>query len=303
MECGAMQEFLIEYLPTIGAKVLQDDTGNIYATKGSDKTFPCLAAHMDTVHKITKGGIHPVEIDGLITGINPLTMEQTGIGGDDKCGIYAALHCLSGLKSAKAVFFVDEEIGCVGSSACHIPFFDDCRFVLQADRRGNSDWVTDIGGPLGSPEFQKAVSKFLKNWGYKPTHGMMTDVQALRDSGIGISVANMSAGYYNPHQDSEFISIWDLENVSEMMLDICASLKDRYEFKHVPIARNWTRRSLLEDDLPIDHKGDTIADWYQNGDGIYHNCVGCYETFPECDLEEVGAGGEKLCFACAWMAK
>lgn len=50
---------------------------------------------------------------------------------------------------------------------------------------------------------------------------MMTDVEALRDNKVGISVANMSAGYYSPHRPNEYISIRDLDNVSAMMLAIC----------------------------------------------------------------------------------
>jgi len=293
--CGRMQEFLIRHLQQSGADVLQDKAGNIYATKGKSDTYPCLVAHMDTVHSIHDDGfIVPVEINGLITGINPSTMEQTGIGGDDKCGIYAALYCLSKLKSAKAVFFVDEEVGCIGSSDCWMEFFSDCRFVLQADRKGNSDWVNDISGPLGSAEFQDAVSPYLKKWKYKPCDGLMTDVEALRDGGIGISVANMSAGYYNPHRDTEFICIEDLDNVSAMMLSICTHVTDVFPFKYqrpkYPKYKYVSKEPFIGHDV---WDNQPVLDTVK--------CTGCGERVLADEIE-VLTHGENLCTACSWMA-
>jgi hypothetical protein len=39
----------------------------------------------------------------------------TGIGGDDKCGVFACLTLLKELPYVKAAFFVSEETGCHGS--------------------------------------------------------------------------------------------------------------------------------------------------------------------------------------------
>ncbi len=67
----------------------------------------------------------------------------------------------------------------------------------------------------------------------------MTDVLALRDNGVGVSVANMSAGYYNPHQACEYIVIADLERVCALMLDICATCTSVYKFR--PAKHVWSR--------------------------------------------------------------
>ena len=42
----------------------------------------------------------------------------------------------------KVVFFREEETGCKGSSEAVMSFFDDVRFVIQPDRKGNSDPVS-----------------------------------------------------------------------------------------------------------------------------------------------------------------
>jgi hypothetical protein len=144
------------------------------------------------------------------------------------------------LKECKAAFFVDEEVGCHGSGAADIGFFSDCRFILQADRRGGSDWVTNISGPLGSDAFQKAVKPFLKAYGYAPTSGAMSDVMALRDGMVGISCANMSAGYHNPHQPSEWISVPQLENCVSMIIAICLGLKETFPFQYEACPPAWS---------------------------------------------------------------
>ena len=225
-----MIEFLTRYAAAAGWHWRLDETGNLYVTSGESETYPCVCAHVDTVHSIEPGGITPVEIDGLVTGINPLTMVQTGIGGDDKCGIYAALTCLRSLPVCKAAFFVDEEIGCAGSGDADMAFFADCRFVLQADRKGRKDFVHDINGRLSSKTFMRAVKPILATYGFRPCSGMTTDIEALRNNEIGISVANMSAGYYNPHSRGEYICIADLENTRNLMVQICQEMVDVYPF-------------------------------------------------------------------------
>lgn len=239
-DCTAMSDFLTAYCQGQGLTVTQDDMGNLYVTKGEADDYPCAVAHLDTVHAITGDGITPVYIGDNVTGINPVTMEQTGIGGDDKCGIYAALHCLAHLPACKAAFFVDEEIGCIGSGAADMSFFKNCRFVLQADRRGNGDFVTDISGPLSSSRFQRDVAPLLAAHGFKASRGAMSDVMALRDGGVGIACANISAGYHNPHQDCEFINLPDLLKTCGLMLDICRTLCRVYRF--TPAKRPRTPR-------------------------------------------------------------
>jgi putative aminopeptidase FrvX len=218
----AMENFILVYARRRRWDIATDALGNIYLTKGKAAVYPCIVAHMDTVHAITGEPIVPVTINGKVTGMYASNMRQTGIGGDDKCGIYAALEIMGKLPACKVALFVDEEVGCLGSSDCDMSFFNDCAFVLQADRRSASDFVTSIGGrPLASAEWLEAIAPLLKGSGYTHCAGAMTDVQALRDNGIGICCANLSAGYYRPHEDSEYIILEDLDRVTQLMLAIC----------------------------------------------------------------------------------
>lgn len=227
-----MEDFIYKTVEQMGIEPACDEVGNIYATKGDAETYPCIVCHTDTVHAVTGDGIVPIIYGSRITGLNPVTMEQTGIGGDDKCGIYAALHCLTSLPACKVAFMVDEEVGCIGASLCDMSFFDDCRYILEADRRGHEDFVTDISGPISSEDFQDAVSNLLVKHKFKHVNGAMTDVMELRDRNVGISCANISAGYYNPHQDSEFIDTNSLQKTCNLMVDICKKLKAKFPHKH-----------------------------------------------------------------------
>ncbi len=303
--CDAMADFLVAHCLKLKMEVLRDTRGNLYVIKGKSQTYPCVVAHMDTVHAIEDGGITPIVIDGCVTGLNRLTMEQTGIGGDDKCGIYAALRCLDRLPACKAVFFVDEEIGCVGSFDCDLSFFKDCRFVLQADRKGNADWVKDISGPLGSKEFQSAVAPILGVHGYKPVNGMMSDVMALRDCQVGVSVANMSAAYYNPHQACEFIHLASLNNAIAMMLAICRNLTEVYPFLYTAPPKAYRndlylgrgklsiRDAWLEEERSCHGVGneeirEMFPDYDPGKDSVHSEyCMNCFDVFPMSDMVQV----------------
>ena len=202
--------------------------GCIYATKGDANNYPCIVSHMDTVHDIVEN-LTVEEVAGNLTGFNKFTMEQTGVGGDDKVGIFIALQCLENFDNIKAVFFRDEEIGCEGSYSPDKQFFDDCYFVLQCDRKGNKDFVTNASGiKLAGDDFKADIKPIIGKYGYKFANGMMTDVMALKESGIKCAMANMSCGYYNPHCYNEFVNILDVINCLNMVIHIITKLQKSY---------------------------------------------------------------------------
>lgn len=202
--------------------------GCIYATKGDAGNYPCIVSHMDTVHDIVED-LTVIDVKGNLTGMNKFTMEQTGIGGDDKVGIFIALQCLENFDNIKAVFFRDEEIGCDGSYKPDSNFFDDCYYVLQCDRKGNKDFVTNASGiELSGNDFKADIKPIINQYGYKFANGMMTDVMALKEVGIKCAMANMSCGYYNPHCYNEYVNVLDVINCLNMVIQIITKLKKQY---------------------------------------------------------------------------
>lgn len=187
------------------ATIKTDQIGNIYVTKGVSETYPCLAAHLDQVQKNHSKDFEAIETKDIILGFSKKNKRQEGLGADDKVGVWIGLKCLLKYDAIKVVFFVGEEVGCVGSGRCDMEFFDDCRYVIQCDRRGSNDLITSIGGwtQLCSPAFICDIKPEL--YGYREEHGLITDVGELKERGLKVSAINLSCGYYEPHTDREFV--------------------------------------------------------------------------------------------------
>ena len=185
-----------------------DPAGNILVTKGKATTYPCVVSHMDTVHDIV--GDFRIYYDAKDKDIlfAKNGKSRIGIGGDDKCGVFACLYLLDVMPNIKVVFFSREEKGCAGSSAIDKVFFDNCRYLIQLDRRGKRDFIqTYWGNKTVSHEFSSEIGLVKKEYKYKAAVGTVTDVMTLWKNKVGISCVNLSAGYYKPHSNNEYISI------------------------------------------------------------------------------------------------
>lgn len=227
-----MMKFLADYAYCISDTIVEsDDIGNLYIRKGNADTYPCIVAHTDQVQKSHSDDFRCIESDGVILGYSNTAKSLQGLGADDKNGIWVALKCLMKYDAIKVAFFVGEEIGCVGSSKADMTFFDDCRFVLQCDRRNGHDLITRCAyTELCSNEFVDAIDAEM--YGYKEEDGMLTDVLTLKENGLEVSCVNMSCGYYNPHTDDEFTYVPDLQNCLEFVEHIIETCKDVYPHKH-----------------------------------------------------------------------
>ena len=215
------------------ADCITDTLGNIYITKGVSKrkTYPVVVAHIDQVQNAHSRDFEALEMGGIIVGYSEKSRAQQGLGADDKNGIWVALKCLLRFNIIKVALFVSEEVGCVGSSAADMTFFDDARFVLQCDRRGAHDLITEAGWTdLCSREFVKAISPEL--YGYKEESGMLTDVLTLKESGLKVSCLNLSCGYYEPHTNYEFTNVDDLLNCFAFVEHIILTCKDVYPHEY-----------------------------------------------------------------------
>ena len=86
---GKMAKFIIEELKKMEIPFRQDRYGNIYAVKGNRESYPCVVAHMDEVHR-RKTGSYAAHLvaDSMIVGYDHKRKRMTGIGADDKNGIW-----------------------------------------------------------------------------------------------------------------------------------------------------------------------------------------------------------------------
>ncbi len=203
---GKMINFLVSYIKSLPGNIQlgKDKFGNLYAVKGSAETYPCIVAHLDQVQQTHSKDFRAIETRDIIFGFSPKSKQFEGLGADDKVGIWIALQCLAKYDHIKVAFFREEETGCRGSEQAEMSFFEDCGYVIQCDRKGNSDIVTNISvTDLCSAEFIEAIQP--EQWGYRESSGLMTDVLQLKESGLGVSAINLSCGYYNPHTDDEIV--------------------------------------------------------------------------------------------------
>lgn len=234
-----MVAFLKNELKRIGKSCslsVVEDEGNLYITKGEAKTYPCVVAHMDTVHHIIKH-FKVFEHDDVMYALNLADYSRAGIGGDDKVGIFLAFEALMKFDNIKVAFFRDEEIGCVGSGLADLEFFEDVSFALQADRKGYDDFVKKISGTqIYSDEFGEAIEDILKKYGKKEClTGGLTDVYTLFKQKINVCVANVSCGYYYPHTDDEIIVISEVLYTSDMFMEIIDKVHEdgeRWEYEY-----------------------------------------------------------------------
>lgn len=222
---GRMIQFMQEKLTEFGMEVVRAGE-QLYARKGNREVYvPYFVAHADTVHGIVPDDQYRVTAllatdgDIIYRAYDPTTGLSRGVGGDDKCGLYACLYAAQNMDDVGVLVTVDEEIGCVGAGLVHEELLIRPGCMIQLDRRGNGDAVDAIGGPICSDEWKAAMSPVIAHYGYKWTFGAITDVGTLAHD-MRLSAINLSAGYFNPHGADEYVSETDLEFAIELAIDI-----------------------------------------------------------------------------------
>ena len=245
-----MRKFVKRYIRRVCGEcdIVQDSIGNVFVTKGVAESYPCVAAHLDQVQRNHSKDFEVIEGKDVVFGYSAKSRAQQGLGADDKNGIWVAIECLRKYDVLKAAFFVGEEIGCVGSSACDLSFFSDCRYVIQPDRMNGNDLITSMAvGDVCSKAFVSALGAAA--YGYKEAHGSITDVGTLVERGVGISCLNVSCGYYNAHTDNEFTVLSELQNCLDFVCHIIETLTDvyPYEYKGWRISYGYTHKPKGKD--------------------------------------------------------
>lgn len=234
--------YLIQWIEENNLDWTIDNVGNLIVTKGKVKTYPCIVSHMDTVHKclsnytVYNSTLHKQKI--LYAKSND---KETGIGGDDKCGIFACLFFLKTLPAVKIVFFTQEENGCKGSNGIDLQFFRDCRYIIQLDRREAHDFIdSKYDQKIVSHQFSSEIGLIKKKYKFKSSQGTITDSVNLFNRGVDISCVNISSGYYKPHTSGEYIVVDELWNSILFTQEIIKTLKPKiYEHKKKEIKYNW----------------------------------------------------------------
>ena len=235
-----MVQFIADWLKENNIEYYVDEHLNVYATKTTgevpdDFIYPCVISHTDTVHRLDKIN---VKEEMLPNAHNELKLslkayndegKPTGIGGDDKCGVYACLELLKELPNLKAAFFVSEETGCHGSKMADERFFSNVGYAIQFDAPEN--WMvteTCFGAKLFEREsefFEKCDKILTESMNDKRQYMVhpYTDVYALKTK-FDFACINFSIGYYRYHTPNEYVVVEDTYNGIKMGKDMIESL-------------------------------------------------------------------------------
>lgn len=251
-------QFLVDWLTENQIPFTVDDTYNIYATKQTDENieyFPCVVAHTDTVHQLDVINVREEQLPNE-QGIIKLSLKAyndmgfpTGIGGDDKCGVYACLELLKELPNLKAAFFVSEETGCHGSKMADKNFFENVGYAIQFDAPGNL-MVSEYC--MGTKLFDRDSEFFTKcntvlsetfNKDREYQSHPYTDVYALKKK-FDFSCINFAIGYYNYHTPNEYVVVEDVYNGIKTGKEMIESLGNK---KYPYISQNNGYQRFLFD--------------------------------------------------------
>lgn len=223
-----MVEYLVNWLTENGIDHYVDESMNVYATKQTSPElpdnfyFPCVISHTDTVHNIDTINVNEMMLPNAQQQLK-LSLkafndkgQPTGIGGDDKCGVFACLTLLKELPYLKAAFFVSEETGCHGSKKADPNFFENVGYGIQFDAPENWMITEKCFGQVlfdRDTDFFKKIDKVLTEGMVKEDMQYMvhpfTDVYALRGK-FNFSCINFSIGYYDYHTRDEYVVIEDV---------------------------------------------------------------------------------------------
>ena len=175
-----------------------------------------LVAHLDTVHHEPVREICKTESGNIL-------MSPQGIGGDDRCGVYA-LNAVYEQSKVKPwlLFTCDEEVGGVGAEQFCLKHqgkklpkeLEELKLLIEIDRKGKNDAVYY---DCANDEFEK----YITSKGFKTQFGSFSDISYIAPE-IGVAAVNLSSGYYNAHTQHEYINRKHLNKTVQKVIEIVA---------------------------------------------------------------------------------
>ena len=205
-----MVAYLKKALAPVATRVWVDQYRNVYAIKSAGTApFPCLSAHIDSVQPLRR--VTVVEDNGYLRGL--YRGKPAGLGADDKTGVHVCLELFNRLNHVALALFAGEEVGLYGSYRAASEFFQQVGYLIEFDcpSRNMVSYTSDgVRLFANQGDFIYRAAPVLKRfgsllWQQHP----YTDVKAIRLR-FPLSCLNLSSGYYNWHQQNEFVKVSDV---------------------------------------------------------------------------------------------
>lgn len=217
--CRKTQNELKSYVVTKLKKKYSD----IYIHKDfvyAKGTVPiCLVAHLDTVH---------TELPQVIMEEADKMSSPQGIGGDDRCGVYAILQIIQ-KHNCSVIFCCDEEIGGVGAnvfSQSSLAKQAEFQYMIELDRKGKTDAVFY---DCDNPKFTDFITDFGP---WTENFGSFSDISYLAPA-IGCAAVNLSVGYYNQHTAKEYVVPSEVDYCIDNVCRLIEATTDADTFEYI----------------------------------------------------------------------
>lgn len=219
-----LKEYLKDYFVKEGKTVIEDN-GYLFV----DGTYPVLlSAHLDTVHD---------ELPKEIVYENGTIWSPQGIGGDDRCGVYAIMRILKEI-DCPVVFCEDEEIGGIGSSMfIDSAVFEDLvkseriRYVIDLDRKGSDEAVYY---ELDNNDFKNFVEKEFWHFDW----GSFTDICNICPE-LGVAGVNLSIGYHKQHTKEEYVVLSEMDRAIEETKALIKRTDPNSTFEYIAYSKSY----------------------------------------------------------------
>lgn len=187
-----LKAYLEEQLKSTHDEIISGD-GYLYA-KGEVPVL--LVAHMDTFLKT------PTEIK-YDSDTGELT-SPTGIGGDDRCGVFIVLQMIKET-NCSVLFLEQEEKHSIGAfkfveTELATQLKGTFNYIIEMDRKGRAEAVFY---KCDNPEFKEFVTREY----YHEDYGTWTDIRVLGPY-LECAAVNLSTGCYRCHTKYEYV-VWD----------------------------------------------------------------------------------------------
>lgn len=269
-------------------------------------TLPVLlVAHMDTVHR------EIATVDSIAVYKGRVTAPFTGLGADDRLGIFGILEMMERGHRPHVLFTDKEEVGGKGAKEfakyckANKESLPQINFMVELDRMNKND------AAMYSCTNQKFI-KHLSNYGYQRAHGTYTDICDIMPV-LDRAGTNISVGYYRQHTKDEYFVISEyytnMDRLERILLDV---LPDQV-FTHRPASKNTNSSSTIRGFINRDY--DTALTLFdkrfqqtqesyesplliggQEIDEEYGECDYCLGIFPKDKLQKID--GEEFCSDC-----
>ena len=205
---------------------------------------------------------------------NFIFADGTGLGADDRAGVFGILYILNHTKMRPSVLFTrGEETGGRGAKLAAKTLSPSVKYIVELDRQGHRECVFY---DCGNREFERYVNSF----GFHTEWGSFSDISILCPE-WKIAGVNLSIGYYHEHTYGEILCADEMMDTVKRVITMLKSIEKAPTYEYV-----------REERIPYAYLGV--------GNRVV-KCSGCNKEFPDTDTVDVITSGGRTkpyCWDC-----